>query len=78
MTFLISFLVSLAISAVMTVISMLLTPQASTSTKSNVSPGELDGPTASEGIPIPHIRGTRFVPVNCIWWQSEGNEEVKR
>lgn len=76
MEFFVSFLVSLAISAVMTVISMLLTPQRKTA--SNVSPGELDAPTADEGIPIPHIRGTRFVSPNCLWWQAEGTKEVRR
>lgn len=76
MEYFVAFLVSLAVSAVMTVISMLLTPQ--TRTKQNLSPGELDAPTADEGIPIPHIRGTRFVSPNCIWWQAEGTEEVKR
>ena len=76
MSFFVSFLVSLAISAVMSVISMLLTPQ--TKNKTTTTPGELDAPTASEGIPIPHIRGTRFVSPNCLWWQSEGTEEVKR
>ena len=76
MSYLIAFLVSLAISVVMSVISMLLTPQ--TRLAKNSNPGELDGPTADEGIPIPHVRGTRFVSPNCIWWQSEGTEEVRR
>ncbi len=76
MGFLVSFLVSLAVSAVMSVISMLLTPQ--TKTSSNASPGELDAPTADEGGPIPHIRGTCLVSPNCIWWRSEGTVEVRR
>lgn len=75
MSWLTSFLISLAISLVMSVISMLLFPVKSTS--SNVQAGELEPPSASEGIPIPHVRGTRFVSPNCLWWTPTGNEPIR-
>lgn len=78
MSFFVSFLISLAISIVMSVISSLLTPPASSIKQSIPSPGEMEGPTADEGIPIPHIRGTRFIDVNCIWWRSTGNSAIIR
>lgn len=70
-----SFLVSLAISFVFTAISILLAPRPKTTTP---EPGELASPTADEGIPVPHVRGTRFVSVNCLWWRPEGTREVKQ
>ena len=70
-----SFLVSLAISFVFTAISILLAPRPKTS-GATPEPGELASPTADEG--IPNVRGTRFVSVNCLWWQPEGTKEVKQ
>ncbi|MDD2966560.1 MAG: hypothetical protein PHN64_03565 [Desulfovibrionaceae bacterium] len=75
MSFFVSFLISLAISIVMSVISSLLTPPPQT-TKSSVSAGELGAPTAEEGTPVPHIRGTRWVAPNCIWWTPTGNSGI--
>ena len=72
-----SFLVSLAISFVFTAISILLAPRPKTS-GATPEPGALASPTADEGSPIPHVRGTRFVSVNCLWWQPEGTKEVKQ
>ncbi|WP_302539855.1 hypothetical protein [Bilophila wadsworthia] len=76
MGFLTSFLISLAVSLVFSVISMLLFPVKNSS--SNVAAGELEPPSASEGIPIPHVRGTRFVSPNCLWWTPTGNTPIKK
>ena len=72
-----SFLVSLAISFVFTAISILLAPRPKNG-RTTPEPGELAAPTADEGIPVPHVRGTRFVSVNCLWWRPEGTKEVKQ
>lgn len=71
-----SFLISLAISIACSVIAYLLAPSASDS--SSVTADELDSPTAEEGIPIPHVRGTRFVSVNCVWWTPTGTVVIKK
>lgn len=71
----VSFLISLAVSLVMSVISMLLMP---TVKKTDMAAGELEPPSASEGIPIPHVRGTRFVSPNCLWWTPTGNSAIIR
>lgn len=75
MGFFTSFLISLAISLVCSVISMLLMPPASS--KSSVQAGELEPPDAKSGIPIPHVRGTRFVSPNCLWWTPTGNTPIR-
>lgn len=74
--FLVTFLVNLALSVVFSVISMLLMPPQSSGSRA-VTPGELQPPTADEGIPIPHIRGTRFVSPNCLWWTPTGNSAIR-
>lgn len=70
-----AFLVQLAIAIVCSVVAYLLTPSA-TSSSSSVTADELDSPTAEEGIPIPHVRGTRFISVNCVWWTPTGTTEI--
>lgn len=76
MSFIISFLVSLAISVCLSLISALLMPQQNS--RSSSSAGELDAPTAQEGIPIMHVRGTRFVNPNCLWWAPMGTTPIKK
>lgn len=74
MSYFVSFLISLAISVVCSVISYLLAPKTKTTSP---SPGELEAPDAKSGTPIPHVRGTRFVAVNCLWWQPEGTTAIR-
>lgn len=76
MSFLVSFLISLAISIVMSVISALLTPPPQSVKTAAASAGELGAPTADEGKPVPHIRGTRWIAPNCIWWTPTGNSGI--
>lgn len=71
-----TFLVSLAISVVFSFISYLLTPPPQSISSPVPEPGELGAPTADEGIPIPHMRGTRFMAVNCLWWTPTGNSPI--
>lgn len=70
-----SILISLAVSLICTAISILLTPTTKTTAP---EPGELDVSTTEEGTLIPHIRGTRFTAVNCVWWTPTGTYRIKK
>lgn len=71
-----SFLAYLALAIVFSFVANMLAPQQNTASKTE--PGEISAPEASEGSPIPHVRGTRYVSVNCLWWQPEGTKEIKK
>lgn len=69
--FLVPLLISLAVSAV----SMLLMPRPK---QENAQAGQLDGPTAQEGKPIPVVYGTVMVKnVNIVDWFNPGTIEIR-
>lgn len=77
MGFLTSFLISLAISICLSILTAILFPaNVQTGKASSPTPGELDGPTAEEGKAIPHMRGTRFLAPNCLYWTPAGTVEI--
>lgn len=73
------FLISLAISMVISVASAMLRPAPSTpSSPKPATLNELDVPTAEEGRPIPVLFGTRWVDgVNVLWYGDLATEPVR-
>lgn len=70
-----SFLIQLAVAAILVVAALLLMPKVKSSAE---DPADFEGPSASDSKPVPVVFGTvKFKAPNCLWFGDIGTETKK-